>query len=1367
MVNDYSKRFGLAAVDRSWMDAESSTGRLLSLFDVDPRRAQPLDFGRKGWKCYGLRRADGSDPLAFVVLAESGPKSVADIRKVIAADKNCIVFLVSRNTLFLRALGDSLAVPLDGEGEYERVCRILASCNIAGTLPTRYLKGLNRAIHDIPVSSAHFDNRGIFSNHYLKNRLWDDLRRDVGPEAEAAGAAARKGPEAMLAALGWNLDDAEKTGAAYRFKGASVVIAPRGRDLGVRTRNDVAPSYTAVAELAHSRWVVLTNGREWRLYTGRVSASTTNYLGIDAGGGHPEPLRYLAALFAFAAHAGDSPQIDAFFDQAHHKALQLENDLRTKILAADGLFLDIAKGVLGHDKRKRRRFRPADLARAKETALAVMYRVWFVLYAESRNLLPVDDQRYSPISLRSVHAALDKHEADPDGYGCWDALLKLFACIRDGSPRHNLPQYNGGLFGARADMDGIMVRNQFIAAALRSLLETDGQAVDYGDLGVRHLGSIYESLLEFEIRQADRDIMLLEDGDGVREVETEAESTYSYKKNDLYMVSGAGIAMRKASASFYTPDEIVSFLVERGLEPTLRERREKVAADVRRYKKDPSDQNRRACMDRILDLQVLDPAMGSGHFLVEALNQITRWATEVLASHPGHPLVSEIDGDRREVVRAQEEKGVTIDQSLLTADVLLKRRIMKRCIFGVDLNGLAAELARLSLWLDSFAIGMPLTYLDHHIKQGDSTIGGWLDCIEEPKNATMDEWLSDPVDHGVIMDRVASAPDITVEQARASRRGYEEYRKQTAMHRIALDVLTASTIDPSVIPPKAKQKDAYVRRLAKPPRSDKDALSARKRADELAEKYSFFHWELEMMDAFTDARRGFDLVVGNPPWEKPKPSKDEFFTPYDPAFRSLETNTKKNERAKELLENPEVARSYAEYLLSFRERGAFYKTYKLQGSGDRDMWQLVLERMLSLVADGGAISVVLPSQILGNTGSADMRRRLLGMDIAQAYVFENRKKIFPIHSSYRFLLLTVRNRQDGSDGFPAAFYLHYLDSLKDRQKEAKKFTVCSKQKIEMVSPNDLAIPEVSERARALLERLSGLKPLGERYDDGWQVGLSGGFHTANDAGLFKDDLKGWPVLKGKNMHQFNHAFSTPDFTADPSDGLAALEKKKSYAGRCRDFHESCVIVFRDVSAPTNMRTIIASIIPPHRFHAHSLNSVVLTWNHRVDLGDEYNRKTAYLCAVLNSTTFDFIVRAKAQMHMAPIIKSISAPPPSQHDAEMSSAAARLTCGWRGAKRDFAAFAESLGVEPKEMSPADRIDTTARLDALVARAYGLSKGEYRMVLDSFKFGEDPSMHGAETADWSDNKVLRGFYGEVRKAAMPHFEAIAGEKGGARK
>lgn len=1345
-------------------DCTDRMERLLPLFGVDPAKKRPIDLAQ-GWKSYSVKRSDGGDAPVQVILVASGPKNMAEVKRAIGSDK-CVVLFVPRCMLYLKALGKSLSVQLDGEGELEKARRTLSSCNISGAKRTLYLGGLLKAIDRIPAPSAHFDNRGVFSNHYLRNRLWDDLRRDIDSEARAAGMAAGDGANAMLKALGWNMGDAKKDGGGgqrnvYRLGATSIVVAPKGHDLSVRTSGEVAPSYTAVAELKNSKWVIVTNGREWRLYTSRVSASTTNYLRIDTGDRHSESLRYLAALFGAATHAGAPPLIDNIFDQAHLKAASLEDDLRKKILGADGLFLDIAKGVLDHDMKKK--FRPADLASAKETALTVMYRVWFVLYAESRNLLPINDPKYQPISLRAMRSTLDGYDADLDGHGCWDALLGLFEGIRDGSPKHNLPQYDGDLFRIRPNVDHIRVRNRFMAAAMRSLLETDGKAVDYGDLGVRHLGSIYEALLEFEIRQADKDIMLLEKGGKVRVVESGTKSTYSYKKNDLYLASGADIASRKASASFYTPGEIVSFLVRQGLEPLLKNRASMVAGDVRKYKKNPTKRNRLVCMDRILDLQVLDPAMGSGHFLVEALNQITAWATDTLSSHPDHPLVAEIENDRKTVLEAQKQRGVTIDETLLTADVLLKRRIMKRCIFGVDVNELAVELARLSLWLDSFAIGVPLTYLNHHIRKGDSTIGEWLNNMTESKDHTMDDYLPNPAEHVGSLDRVSESPDVTVEQALGSRRDHEEYERKIESHRIALNALVASTIDPTTIPQKARHGAEFIRRMARSSDAGKDVVAARKRTAALAEKYSFFHWELEMMDAFTDKRRGFDLVVGNPPWEKLKPSKDEFFTPYDPRFRALKTSIEKKKRANTILKDHDIKKRHDEYTMSFKEKAAFYRTFEMQGSGDSDLWQLILERMLSLVTDNGAISVVVPSQFLSNTGSVEMRKHVLGMDISQAYVFENRKKIFPIHSSYRFMLLTARNRTDGPDKFKAAFYLHRLSSLTDDSIERDKFTECSKARIRATSPDNLAVPEAPTKAATLLERLSKCPTLGTRSEGGWQVSIARGFDTSGNSDLFKTDGTGWPVLKGSNIHQFNHHFSTPDFTADKIKGLRALEKKKVYLGRCRDFYGSPAILFRNVSSSTNMRTVIASIVPPHRFHAHSLGSIVLTKNDTVLLGDEYNRRSAYIVGIINSMVFDFIARSKTQMNMAPIIASLAIPKRSEFDDRIAFESARLVCGIeeKKGKKDEAtigAFASTFDIVPNIMSPADKIDTTARIDAMVAHAYELSRAEYKMVLDSFKFGEDPSLHKAKSADWSENHILRRFYGEVRKAALYHFDTI---------
>ena len=1228
---------------------------LLPLFDVDPKQRQRLEFGHE-WECYSIQRTDGADPPVPVILVAAGSKSLAELKKEVKTDQ-CVVLFAPKEMLLVRAANKSCSILADREAECRRIKKTLMSCNISAATEIGYRVGLSKAIDKLQTQdSTCWDNRGIFSNHYLKNRLWDDLGRDVGPEAEAVRHALGNGAGPMLEALGWSLERAKKDGKTYRFENASVIVAPAG-DLSVRTRSDVAPSYTAVAELKHTDWVVLTNGEEWRLYTKHVSASTTNYLAVYVGDGDLETLKCLAVFFGADTYGGKPMQIMEILQQSRTKAQSLEEDLRSKILATDGLFLDIAKGMLDHDMKTK--FDMADLAKAKEDALTVLYRTWFILYAESRNLLPVSDPRYGKLSLQSMRAKLDGYEQDPDGDSCWSDLSALFDGIRDGSPEHNLPQYAGDLFQKR--LDAGRVRNRFMARALRSLSETDGLPVDYGDLGVRHLGNIYEALLEFDIRQAGRDIMLLEDKDGVREVESKEESTYSYKKNDLYLASGRGIASRKTSASFYTPTEIVSFLVKRGLEPILAKRRRLVAGDIEKHRADPSKENYFACIDRLLDLQVLDPAMGSGHFLVEALNQITQWATEMLNSHPEHPLVAEIEADRQTVMREQSSKGITIDGNLLTADVLLKRRIMKRCIFGVDLNPLAVDLARLSLWLDSFAIGVPLTYLDHHIKQGDSTIGEWLARMKDAKTHSLDEWLPDPAEHGSTLARVSHSPDITVKQARASRAEYAEYEEQVRMHREALDALTAFHIDPYVFP--EREKIRFISRLARPS-NDKAVVAAKRRIAELAEQYSFFHWELEMMDAFTDSRRGFDLVVGNPPWEKSQPSIDEFFTPHDPNFNYLKPNTKKEKRVKELLGDPRLHRQYEAYIQSFKDKASFYKTYKLQGLGHKDLSKLMLERMLTLVSDGGMISVLTPSQILSNTGFVDIRRRLLDMDIIQAYVFENRKKIFDIDSRYRFALMTVRNRP-GPDEFKAAFYLHYLSSLKDSSVESAKFMTCSKQSISNISPTDLVVPEVSTKAYALLAKLSKYNTMGSVSSDGWQLSLSTSFNVANDADLFREDGKGWSVIEGKDMHQFNPAFNAPNFTADKSLGLCRLEKKKIYLNRCSDFHESYMIVFRNISSPTNMRTMISSIIPPHTFHTHSLSSIILTRNYHAVFDDQYHHKLAYLTGIINSLTFDFIARAKTQMNTPTVFKHLFVPNTSKHDKEIAHLAAVLTVALRG------------------------------------------------------------------------------------------------------
>ena len=1315
---------------------------LFASMGANPDSKTEIPMNEK-WESYVLNPDIKDIPI---ILIKRGPKNMAEVKKSIKIHNACIVIFEERHALILKFQKMIQEFPLDGESDYQKVSAVFRNTNFSaaksGFTISKALKAVMRAI---PNTTPDFDNRSLFSTHYLRRRLFDDSRADMSRLKDVHGLIGT--PESILESLGW-------TANSYTYLEGKVSLTVTGQsEFSMRTTDDMAPSYTAVSKLAGSQWSILTNGTRWRLYTSRVSASSTNYFEIVLDPSNPTITKYLVAIFSLGAFEERSGRadIDIFFEEGKNYAVELEENLTKKIMSPDGLFLGMVKGILGHDMKTV--YSQDELDRAKETALKVMYRIWFLAYAESKNLLPVTDERYRPISLQTIRGMIDSYEQDPRGEDCWDGLLRLFEGVRNGSPEHNLPQYNGNLFATLPSIDNMSVKNRFIAPALKDLLEQDGQAIDYSNLSVRHLGNILESIMEYVVRQADRDIMLLEEKGKVKEVKTVQKSTYSYKKNDLYLASKEGIA-RKSTASFYTPDAFVSFLVRRGLEPILEERSKLIADDVRRYEETKSEKDRDACIDRMLDIQVLDPTMGSGHFLVEALNRLTSWATETLAGHRDHPLMREIESDRDAILEEQTNLGITLDQNLLTPDVLLKRRIMKRCIFGVDLNPMATELAKLSLWLDSFAIGVPLTYMDHHIKTGDSTMGSFLDDMQDKENSTLDDW-SPGSESDKMISTVVNNSDVTIGQVHESEDMHVQHTVSLDPTRRVLDAFTASKIDPTFLPKKSKTE--FIHKFKNNPNKDTEEFAkARKAVNELSQRRRFFHWELEMMDAFTDARRGFDCIVGNPPWDKPKPNDDEFFTSYEPTFRDLSPKTKKNKIKETLLKNAEILSLYDEYKNGFEEKSMFYKTYSLQGAGDKELSKLVLESVLGLAAEGGTISMVMPSQILSSVGSGDLRKEILEKDIRQLYVFENRKKIFPIDSRYRFLLLTMRNRA-GRDEFPAGFYLHHLESLNDMGKEKEKFGVMSKKNISKMS-SAYVIPEILGGRMKILAKLSSNNPLGAGLEDGTQISLSSGFHKTNDAGLFRDDGNGWPVYEGKNFHQYNHMWDSPVFTVSPTRGLKRESTKRAYLKKHVEFYDSYRLVVRDVASSTNMRTVVATIIPPHTFHTYSLRSFILVKNDTINPDNNYSNNILYLCGVMNSLTFDFVTRANVQMHVSTIINSLPIPSVTPYKDEIITKTAKMLLG----TPEFVGLAEQMHMENRPQTVKERIETAAKIDALVAMSYDLETDEYQTIIESFPaFKKNASLHEAEDITWN-NSNLKEFYGEMADLAIKYFKELTGGK-----
>ena len=1310
---------------------------------LDIKKVMPL---HEKWLCYSLNHQNPSKDVPIILIVR-GPKNIAEIKKHVKNLDTCIIFFEEKNVLFFKSLDESHITTLENDSEYQQIASILKSTDIANAQDGVDLHlAIKKLIDKIPNATSDFVNKGLFSTHYLRSRIFDDTRQNMNVKLvdirEKIGNT-----NGLLESLGW--DNANSDGSYY--DGMVSITITDADDFSIRkNESDVAPSYTAVATLRQSQWAILTNGKKWRLYSAKISASSTNYFEISLDPEQDSITKYLIILFdtkSFEEKDGKR-DVDVFFEESKNHSTQLEENMSEKIMSPDGLFLDIVKGVLGHDMEKI--FSSEELESAKQTSLKIMYRIWFLAYAESRNLLPTKDEKYKPISLQSIRNHLDSFESKSDEDECWQALLVLFAGIRKGSKEHNLPQYNGDLFGYDFTIDGISIKNKFITNALYGLLEQDGDAIDYADFSVRHLGNIFETLMEFSPRQTNKDIMLLEDSNGVREIETEKDATYSYKKNDLYLASKGGIVSRKSSASFYTPDEIVKFLVNQGLAPIFAEREKLIAGDVKRYKKSKSDKDLQTCMNRILDIQVLDPSMGSGHFLVEALNKITLWATDILKQHTEHPLLSAIESDRKIILKKQKSKGITLDENLLTLDVLLKRKIMKRCIFGVDLNPLAVDLAKLSLWLDSFAIGVPLTYMDHHLKNGDSTIGSFLDELKDKKNATLDDWSPSAESNKMICDVITNS-DITVEQVHASEDLYHEHKKALEPIKRILDALTASKIDNTILPKKGRLE--FVHRFGNYSKTeDEEFVKIYRRVSELTKQYHFFHWEIEMMDAFTDSRGGFDLIVGNPPWDKMKPYDDEFFAPHHIGFRSLTPKTEKEKIMTKILKDSQIRKTYDEYRQQYRDKNKIYGTYALQGSGDNDLWKLVLEITLKLVAKNGIISMVIPSQLLSIPGTIYLRKNILEKEILSLYVFENRKKIFPIHSSYRFALLSLQNNV-GLDEFSAGFYLHHLESLSDQTREKEKFGILSKRRIYESSPDEYIIPETSGKKLELLEKISQNNFLESGIGQGWTMNMSRGFDKTNDTELLSNNENGWVVHEGKTIHQYNHKWSKPQFSTDSKKGLKRESRRRVFDGHHMDVHNSYRLIFRDIARATDTRTVISTVIPPHTFHSQSLRSLVLSHNDQIILNGDYNKKILYLCGILNSMTFDFISRMRIQANLATIIKSLAIPN-LDHEDRIAELVAMLVVG----TSEFEGLSESMRIKNMTLLPSQRIEVAAELDALVTHSYNLTVDEYQTIIDSFKlFKKNPTLYDLEEIIW-DNSNLKEFYGEMAELALQYFKMI---------
>ncbi|PSQ39440.1 restriction endonuclease [Halobacteriales archaeon QS_9_68_42] len=738
---------------------------------------------------------------------------------------------------------------------------------------------------------------------------------------------------------------------------------------------------------ANIQWGILTNGRKWRLY-GTNDYETQTYYEVDLPEllerGDLEAFKYFYVFFrseAFRESAGTT-----FLDEVWSESETVSQELGENL--QDNVFT--ALRVLGHgfvETNDDLDIDPNDeeaLDELKEQSLVLLYRLMFVLYAEARGLIHPEGQRAQDdyeenFSLDALR--LDIHEEIgevDDGFaeefstystGMWSRLEDLFRLIDEGEEDLGIPPYNGGLFDH--DEHNFLteheVSNRYLAEVIYRLSTTQNDEdryvlADYADLDTRHLGSVYEGLLEHQFRIAPEQYAAVAEDDGqvwkpVTAVSV-AEAVETVPEGGLYVVNDEG--ERKATGAYYTPDYVVTYIVEETVGPLVEEIRE----DLVDQGFEPGTQEYIGpFFRRVTDLRILDPAMGSGHFLTKATGYLSE---QVMA----------------EVREAEEEFGVAFDEQHI------RREIAKECIYGVDLNGMAVELAKLSMWLETLAADRPLAFLDHHFKQGNSLVGSDIEAIEELESdadgdgdqyslaefgATREGTIERLMD---IYSEFLAIENETVEDVREMKRKYAEIEQDELRRRLVAmaNVHTAEGFGLDV------PGGAY-ERMAKTLEDD-DEWAALKDTDwfntaqRTANEQNFFHWKLAFPEAFyeqegtTREDAGFDAVIGNPPYVK---------------IQNLRQS----------------APEFADYATQEYETA----------SGRFDIYALFVERGVSLT-NSGRLSYILPNKFFESGAGQSLRDFLASNQLLQGIADFGRYQVFEGVTTYTCILtLTAGNQQ--------------------------------------------------------------------------------------------------------------------------------------------------------------------------------------------------------------------------------------------------------------------------------------------------------------------------------------------------------------------
>jgi hypothetical protein len=1078
-------------------------------------------------------------------------------------------------------------------------------------------------------------------------------------------------------------------------------------------------------------YVIASRGGTLRLYTTNPEAGfgsrgkTDTYVEIDTDLLPEENAGYLWLLFSAEALRSDGTLHD-IMERSKDYAADLGARLRERIY--DDVVPNLAEAIA----RARDIDSPTkeELDETYQMTLVLLYRLLFIAYAEDERFLPLRrNDRYDERSLKRkahrLHELVQENGEFDEGFtDHWQDVMRLSRSIHDGHDELSLPAYDGRLLSedpevseAGARLSEIELTNDEFGPALVSLLidETDEGyegPVDFRNIGVREFGVIYEGLLESELSVADRPLGIEKDDDDEKYVPVEPSSErVEVEEGEVYLHGQSG--ERKATGSYYTKTRFVEHLLDYSLEPALDDHIER----IERIRDEEGDT---AAAEVFFDLRVADIAMGSGHFLVGAVDRIESRLYSWLTENSLPQVEEELDNLQDAAEEAFEHTDYT---PTIERGQLLRRQVARRCIYGVDLNPLATELARLSLWVHTFVPGLPLTFLDYNLVTGDSLAGiGTLEEVEDllglegegeqmslgflaEDQKTMEEIRKEVTQLG----RVADTSAQRVKQARDTR---EEIETKLQDVNARLDILDASRLTDDIDGKAASQTDL-----------DPTEHPSYDRSQEILDPFDTFHFPVAFPEVFLEGG-GFDVIIGNPPWDKVLFEPQQFWVTRHPGLNAL-PKTRRDDRMEELRDQyPHEANQEKREKRHREQYQAYVKhSYVDQSYGHYDYAKLFVERADDLLQDKGHLGYVLPRQSLVLSGWAKLRHRLL--EESKVTVLQARNRggwIFEkVHYSYMIVLLTSSpaGEKVETNVWPAIEEESALEgaSLSDT------IDLSHSELASLTSEKQLTIPWFNgDAARDIFPKMKSHERLSE--EEGWITGTNDTRWDFTGSGshnhLVKNDpFSGcWRVFMTRHVKQFYidesrefRRFIAPTELQSEDDDVG----QHNGAVRLSASHPS--VVFRYVSRNDDTRTIIATVLPEQEFvycagYIHSIAHAEQTGT----------RKLFALLAYLNSFACDWWARRTVDRHVnAPIINKLPIPKWGEYNIERAACLAAELVRRGG-------ISTIPGGKPlpesEHLSNLEKRELRARIEGIVADGFDLDEELYGTILDDFSSNACP-------------------------------------------